>query len=92
MKKPLNIISLLLLAIIFSCNPNDISEHSSGLFTPESQGISSKAIISFIEAAEAERPDDMHSIIIMRHGKKIAEGYWAPYNANKRPASYEHRT
>ncbi len=80
MKKPLGIISLVFLVIIFSCNPKDVSENSSGLFTPESQGISSKAIISFLEAAESERPDDMHSIIVMRHGKKITEGYWAPYN------------
>ena len=81
MKKPLSTISIVFLAIIISCNPQENGENSSGLFTPESQGISSKAIISFIEAAEVERPDDMHSIIIMRHGKKITEGYWTPYNA-----------
>jgi len=48
--------------------------------TPESQGISSKAILAFIDAVETERPDDLHSLIILRHGQKIAEGYWSPYN------------
>ena len=80
MKKPLNIISLIFLVVIISCNPKDRSDNDSGIFTPESQGISSKAIISFLEAAENERPDEMHSIIVMRHGKKILEGYWTPYN------------
>jgi CubicO group peptidase (beta-lactamase class C family) len=80
MKKPISIISLVLLVIIFSCNQRDSSDDGSALYTPESQGIPSKAIISFLEAAENERPDDMHSIIIMRHGEKITEGYWAPYN------------
>ena len=80
MKKPFSIISLVFLVIFISCNPKDQSNNDSGIFTPESQGISSEAIISFLEAAESERPDDMHSIIVMRHGKNIAEGYWAPYN------------
>ncbi len=81
MKKPISIISIVFLVIVIGCNPKESNENSPGLYSPESQGISSRAILSFIEAAETERPDDMHSIIIMRNGKNIAEGYWAPYNA-----------
>jgi CubicO group peptidase (beta-lactamase class C family) len=47
--------------------------------TPEAEGISSAAILSFIEAAE-ENIDAMHSFMILRHGKVVSEGWWAPYN------------
>ena len=48
--------------------------------TPEAQGISSSAIIDFIEAAEAE-VDALHSFMLLRHGKIVAQGWWAPYSA-----------
>ena len=81
MKNKTGITLLIFILVIFiGCNPKEGSREYSEVITPESQGISSKAIISFLEAAESERPDDMHSIIIMRHGKKITEGYWTPYN------------
>ena len=80
MIKSINIILIVFLIAFLSCNPNKGLKDNSQLVTPESRGISSKAIIDFIDAAENERPDDLHSFIIMRHGWKIAEGYWSPYN------------
>ncbi len=50
--------------------------------TPESQGISSAAIRSFLEAAN-EQVTSMHSFMLVRHGKVVAEGWWAPEAANK---------
>jgi CubicO group peptidase (beta-lactamase class C family) len=46
--------------------------------TPEEQGISSSAILGFVEAAEAEI-DALHSLIVVRHGHVVAEGWWEPY-------------
>ena len=46
--------------------------------TPEAQGISSKAILSFIERAEKEI-DALHSFMIIKNGKKVSEGWWSPY-------------
>lgn len=46
--------------------------------TPESQGVSSEAILKFVEAAD-EGVNTMNSLMVMRHGKVIAEGWWAPY-------------
>jgi CubicO group peptidase (beta-lactamase class C family) len=46
--------------------------------TPEAQGIRSSAIISFVDAVEREIRD-LHSIILVRHGVVVAEGYWEPY-------------
>ncbi len=48
--------------------------------TPEAQGVSSSAILSFIEAAELEI-DALHSFMLLRHGAVVAEGWWTPYNA-----------
>ncbi len=46
--------------------------------TPEAQGISSEAITAFISAA-AERKIELHSFMIVRHGRIVAEGWWKPY-------------
>src|SRR5690242_9106614 len=40
--------------------------------TPESQGVSSQALLAFIEALDAN-VDTMNSIIVVRHGQVIAE-------------------
>ncbi len=46
--------------------------------TPESQGVSSTGILSFLKSLEGG-PHELHSLMILRHGKVIAEGWWAPY-------------
>ena len=45
---------------------------------PESEGLSSQDILAFIEAVE-EKKLGLHSLMIVRHGKVIAEGWWDPY-------------
>lgn len=50
--------------------------------TPEAQGISSAAILGFIEEAE-QKIDALHSVMIVRHGQVVAEGWWTPYAANE---------
>lgn len=47
---------------------------------PEKQGVSSTALLAFIEAADQEI-DAMHSIMLVRHGHVIAEGWWGPFDA-----------
>ncbi|GAB2449429.1 CubicO group peptidase (beta-lactamase class C family) [Conyzicola lurida] len=48
--------------------------------TPEAQGVSSAAIGRFVDALERE-VHDLHSLMLVRHGHVIAEGWWAPYSA-----------
>src|SRR6266550_350123 len=50
--------------------------------TPEAQGISSQAIVDFVQAAE-KNVNTLHSFMIVRHGKVIAEGWWKPEAADK---------
>jgi CubicO group peptidase (beta-lactamase class C family) len=49
---------------------------------PEAQGLSSADILAFVEEAE-QKLDALHSLMIVRHGKVVAEGWWAPYAANE---------
>ena len=55
--------------------------------SPEAQGISSSAIMAFVQDAES-KIDALHSVMIVRHGHVVAEGWWAPYGANTRHELY----
>jgi hypothetical protein len=48
--------------------------------TPESQGIRSGAVLEFVEAADRDIRH-LHSVMLLRRGAVIAEGYWDPYRA-----------
>ncbi|MEO8395319.1 MAG: serine hydrolase [Chloroflexota bacterium] len=50
--------------------------------SPESQGISSAAILAFIEAVQ-DQIHELHSFILVRHGQVVAEGWWPPYGPEK---------
>lgn len=49
--------------------------------TPESAGVSSAALLAFVEAAE-QKIDSLHSLMVLRHGQVVAEGWWTPYRAD----------
>jgi CubicO group peptidase (beta-lactamase class C family) len=83
-KKSLDLLFFIQFFIFIGCAPSESDKLSLKPITPESQGISSSAILDFIEAVESERKDEMHGLVILRHGKKISEGYWAPYNPESR--------
>lgn len=74
---------LLIILLVFACNVKEPVQQVELLSksTPEAEGISSQAILDFIEVAEKEQPDALHSMMIVRHGKIVAEGWWSPYNA-----------
>jgi len=49
--------------------------------TPEAQGISSEAIQDFISTVD--KINTLHSFMLVRHGKVVAEGWWKPEAPNK---------
>src|SRR5688572_25835969 len=55
--------------------------------TPEAEGISSAAIQAFLDGL-AQAKQEMHSFILSRHGRVIAEGWWAPYEAKRQHTMY----
>lgn len=50
--------------------------------SPESQGVSSQEILSFVQAAD-QNIHAIHSFMLVRHGKVVAEGWWKPESAEK---------
>ena len=48
---------------------------------PEEQGVSSSCLLNFLELAE-QKLDSLHSLMLVRHGKVVAEGWWAPYSSD----------
>ncbi len=48
--------------------------------SPESVGIHSQAIIDFLDCCEKEEVE-LHSFMLLRHGKVAAECWWKPFNA-----------
>jgi CubicO group peptidase (beta-lactamase class C family) len=51
--------------------------------TPAAQQVDPAAILAFLDAV-AGRPDiEMHSLMVVRHGHVVAEGWWAPYSAQR---------
>lgn len=47
--------------------------------TPEAEGIRSPAILELIAAVDRSF-DSVHSMMVLRHGKVVAEGWWHPYS------------
>lgn len=50
--------------------------------TPEEQGVSSAQVRAFVEAAD-QKITSMHSFMLVRHGRVVAEGWWKPEAADK---------
>ena len=51
--------------------------------SPEAQGVSSADVLAFVEAAD-KNIHSMNSFMLLRHGHVVAEGWWAPYDAESR--------
>lgn len=50
--------------------------------SPASLGIDSAGVERFLDALENEHID-IHSFLMIRHGKLAVEGYWTPYSPDK---------
>ena len=47
--------------------------------SPESQGVDPAGILAFLDSLESAPDIEMHSLMIIRHGQVVAEGWWSPY-------------
>ena len=73
----MTVVSLLLL-ITVSCTEKQAG-NSLPRSTPEAEGVSSQAILTFLDAAAANTDTEFQSFMFIRHGKVIAEGWWDPF-------------
>ncbi|MFH6982855.1 serine hydrolase domain-containing protein [Marinoscillum luteum] len=83
---------LFILLIIFtSCNDQKVAENASPndlpRSTPEAEGISSLAISTLIDSMNLSNLG-FHSIMIIRHGQVVAEGWWNPYREELKHSLY----
>lgn len=46
--------------------------------SPEIEGVSARGILDFLDAVDVEG-FELHSLMVLRHGKVVAEGWWDPY-------------
>src|ERR1700735_5853179 len=51
--------------------------------TPADQQVDPSAILGFLDAVDAHPGVEMHSLMVVRHGHVVAEGWWAPYSAER---------
>jgi len=70
----------LTLAVVFA--PAAASDTTDALprSTPEAECIASSALLTFVEALDTQI-DAMHSVMLVRNGHVVAEGWWTPYDA-----------
>jgi hypothetical protein len=50
--------------------------------SPAASGVSSRSIGALLDRLEAQAVE-LHSIMVVRHGHIVAEGWWAPYSAGR---------
>src|ERR1700760_3225406 len=55
--------------------------------TPEMQGVSSAGISKFLDAIRDSK-QEFHSLMIIRHGHMVTEGWWGPYSSEHRQELY----
>jgi CubicO group peptidase (beta-lactamase class C family) len=46
--------------------------------TPEAEGLDSERLLALVAALDGS-VGEIHSMMLLRHGKVVAEGWWAPY-------------
>ena len=50
--------------------------------TPSAEGVDALGVLALVDALESG-DHDPHSLVVARHGRVIARGWWAPYSAER---------
>jgi CubicO group peptidase (beta-lactamase class C family) len=87
MKRHLTNFLLPALFLLAACSPKQNTGNALLVSQPEKQGVSSEAIIRFIDAM-ANSPHELHGFVFIRHGNIIAEGWNYPYSRDLRHTLY----
>lgn len=51
--------------------------------TPSAQDVDAGAVLAFVDAVDADPTIEMHSLMVVRHGHVVAEGWWAPHTPDR---------
>jgi len=77
---------ILLCFAITSCTNKQVGK-SLPRSVPEAEGVSSRAIITFLDSA-AKSKHEFHSFMFLRQGRVIAEGWWNPFRPDLKHTLY----
>lgn len=55
--------------------------------TPSAEGVDAAGLLDLLDAAEAHDLG-LHSLMVLRHGRVVAEGWWTPYAASRPHLGY----
>ena len=47
------------------------------------QGVDPAAVLAFVDAVDADPAVELHSLMVLRHGHVVAEGWWAPHTSER---------
>ena len=70
---------------LISCSPRVFAAPDAGQLplprsTPEAEGVASGGVVAFLDGI-ARGKHELHSFMLARHGRVVAEGWWSPYAA-----------
>ena len=51
--------------------------------TPADQHVDPGAVLAFVDAVDADPVVELHSLMVVRHGHVVAEGWWAPHTPER---------
>ncbi len=51
--------------------------------SPTAQNLDAAGILGFLESIEAAPDIELHSLMILRHGQVVTEGWWQPYSPDE---------
>ncbi len=68
-------------------NHSASGRHSLPRSSPEAQGVSSGSILDFLDAVK-QSTHELHSLMVVRHGNVVAEGWWSPYGPQYKHSMY----
>lgn len=54
-----------------------------GRSTPTAEGVKASGVIRLIDALEGLADVEPHSLMVLRHGAVVVEGWWAPYEPSR---------
>jgi CubicO group peptidase (beta-lactamase class C family) len=51
--------------------------------TPSAEGVDAAGVEAFLDGLESTPGVEPHSIVLVRHGSVVTQGWWAPYSADR---------
>jgi CubicO group peptidase (beta-lactamase class C family) len=81
------LVALLPAFVLIACSGKRPQDSTMARSTPESEGVSSASIVTFLDSVSKSR-HEIHSFMFLRHGKVIAEAWWKPYGPDLKHTLY----